>query len=140
MSTRCLALVVCCFALAASVAGAEGMKVEPGKWVTESTTTNSMMPQPRVRKRTECITEDEWSAKDLMDSADGCTWSDVVSTASTLDWKVECNQPGGSMNGEASYRSQGDTASGVMNMAMQVQGMDMKMKVTWKGERVGDCD
>ncbi|MEM7410712.1 MAG: DUF3617 family protein [Myxococcota bacterium] len=125
--------------LPASMA-AEGLKIRPGKWVTESTMTNSMMPQPRVTTRTECVTEDEWNAEDLMDSVEGCTWKDVVATATTLDWKVECTNPGGRMQGDASYRSEGDRGSGQMNMAMQVNGMNMTMKVVWKGERVGDCD
>ena len=133
-----IALAVAAPPLAA--AASESFQIQPGQWRIHSETKNSMMPEPRVDTRTECVTDTEWDVEELMRDARGCTIRDVESSADRLRWKVECSGPGGRMNGRADYRSEGDRVDGQMNMAMQTGQMNVTMDMKFQAQRLGDCE
>jgi hypothetical protein len=52
---------------------------------------------------------------------------------------MQCNTPGGAMNGQGSFESKGDSDSGNMTMNMNLEGQSFSMEMVWKGHRVGSC-
>lgn len=142
MSRALLALAVLAVLLlaAAQPAAAESLQIQPGLWKIRTELKNSMMPEPRSETRSECVTDTEWDAEQLMKDAQGCTTSDVESSAEKLSWKLVCTGPSGTMTGRAVYHSTGDEVDGRMNMSMQSGQMNVSMEMKFEGRRVGDCE
>jgi len=135
-----LALLVLASALAAGGARAgDALQIEPGKWEMRIEIKSSMASQPQVTTRTECVTDGEWDPDALMTEVEGCTFSDVSSSATRLQWKLTCDAQGGRMTGEADYRSAGDSVDGTMHMTMDAGGMAITLDQRFAGRRVGDC-
>ncbi len=133
-------LVLACALAAPLAAAAENLAIQPGKWQIRTEIENSMMPEPRVETRTECVTDEEWDAERLMSQAQGCSFSDVEASAGRLSWDVECTGPGGRMTGRAVYVSEGDSVDGKMDMAMQSGQTSVTMAMKFDGRRIGECD
>lgn len=121
-------------------AAAENLQIQPGQWKIRTEVKNSMMPEPRIVTRNECVTDSEWDAEKLMEDAQGCTMSDVESSAEKLSWKVVCSGPSGRMSGKAVYLSSGDSVDGRMNMNLQATQMNLSMDMKFEGRRVGECE
>lgn len=139
--TSLLLAVFAMFVALPSVAfAADALQIEPGKWKTRTTMKSTMSPEPRVTERTECVTEGEWDPDTFMQDSNGCTFTDVKSSAQRLQWKVTCNTQGGQMSGDADYRSQGDRVEGEMRMDMDAGAMQITMDFAFEGTRLGDCD
>jgi len=138
--SRLASCAVCCLVFAAGARAGQTLRVEPGKWEIRIESKSSLQPQPQVRTLTECVTENEFDPDKLMEGVEGCSVSDVTSSADRLQWKLRCALGGGEMTGEADYRSQGDTVEGAMHIAMQAGGMSMTMDHAYTGKRVGDCE
>ncbi len=127
-------------ALMATQATAGGMKVEPGAWEFQSTSTTPMAATPQSEITRECVKEDEISPEIFMEDASGCTLTDSKSNASMMKWKMTCPNPGGEMTGEAEFSSTGETIRGSMKMAMTINGQPMNFEMEWKGRRIGPCE
>ena len=147
---RILAVTCSCLLLPGLVLGG-GFTMKPGKWQFTTTTVMPMMPQPQTMSSEECITPEE-AAKDplaeLVDR-DGCTVTDKKISGSTLRFTMRCEQQGMVSQGQGYFTAHGDTASGKMEIKMDmpaVQGMPgmtggpMVIKTTWQGKRIGACD
>ena len=119
---------------------AEGIKITPGKWQIQITSTMPMMQQPMVKNLEECITGKEMSPEELMKDSGECQISDIKSSSTHLSWKMQCNSHGGKLTGVSNFDSTGDTMKGSMDMAMNFNGQQMKMHNSWAGKRVGTCN
>jgi hypothetical protein len=127
--------------LASSAAWAKGVSVEPGLWEMKMTMTMPMMPAPQVRSSTECVEEDELDPEQFqMEGESPCSFGDVVVDGDTVAWTLECPSDMGSMTGEWSFTSEGDSMHGEGAMDIDMGGQKMVFTMSWEGERVGDCD
>jgi hypothetical protein len=117
-----------------------GVPIEPGLWEVSTTMTSPMSPQPRVQTQQECIKNSQVSPKDIVPNDDGeCSMSETSVSGNTLSWSMQCNTPGGTINGHGSFESKGDSGSGNMKMNMAIEGQSFSMEMVWKGHRVGSC-
>jgi hypothetical protein len=133
--------------LLASTAIAEGVSVNPGKW--EMTMTMEMetdldlpvqMP-PQTHTSTECIEQEELGPDDFeMEEDSPCEFGEVSIDGNTVSWSVTCPGPAGSMTGNWSFTSHGDTITGQGSMSGDMGGQSMDFSMTWGGRRIGDCD
>lgn len=127
--------------LAASVARADGIPVEPGMWEMSSTMTMPMLAQPRVTTTTECMTESEISMDDMggeeMDP--NCQFEMAQVDGNTMKWSFDCPVDGGTSHGEWEATSSGDSVTGNGVITMSFQGQTMEMTMSWQGKRIGDC-
>ncbi len=128
---------------------AEGTNIKPGKWEIKTTVTMPMMPEAKVTTQTECITPEEASyplAAIIEDST--CKVLNKEENGNTLEFELECEgEMGMKMNGKGHFTANGTTASGKMEMTMnmpqnipQMDGQSMKMTQEWEGKRIGNCD
>ena len=135
--------------LFAKVVLADGPNIKPGKWEIKTTVTMPMMPEAKVTTQTECITPEEASdplAAIIEEST--CKVLNKEENGNTLEFELECEgEMGMKMNGKGHFTANGTTASGKMEMTMnmpqnipQMDGQSMKMIQEWKGRRIGDCD
>lgn len=138
--TLLLAGLVAFVVLPSGALAADALQIDPGMWKTRTTMKSTMSPEPRVTERTECVTEGEWDPDTFMKDTDGCTFTDVRSSAQRMQWKVTCNMQGSQMSGDADYRSKGDTVEGEMRMDMDAGAMQITMDFAFEGTRIGDCD
>ena len=125
--------------------------MDHGKWEFTTTLTMPMFPQPQVTTTTECITEEE-AKQDPMTNLinDGsCTILNKKKSGSTLDFAMECNEGGITSRGKGQFTARGKTASGFMEMTMDMPAMPnmpdmptgpMKMTTSWTGKRIGACE
>lgn len=120
-------------------AQAEGIKITPGKWQIQLTSTMSMMPQPMTKTMEECITADQLSPAELMKDSGNCKVSDVKSTSSDLTWNMVCKNHGGEMAGTGHFTSAGSQMNGSMDMAMSMNGQALTILTKWNGKRLGTC-
>ena len=128
---------------------AEGPKVKPGKWEIKTTVTMPMMPEAKVTTQTECITPEEASDPLASIMEEGtCKVLNKKESGNTIEFEVECEgDMGMKMNGNGSFTANGTTASGNMEMTMnmpqdmpQMGGQSMKMTQEWEGKWIGNCD
>ncbi len=131
------------------VVRAEGPNIKPGKWEIKTTATMPMMPEAKVTTQTECITPEEASDPLAAIIEEGtCKVLNKEENGNTLEFEVECEgEMGMKMNGKGLFTANGTTASGNMEMTMnmpanmpQMGGQSMKMTQEWEGKRIGDCD
>ncbi len=127
---------------------AEGPNIKPGKWEIKTTVTMSMMPEAKVTTQTECITPEEASdpLASIMEEST-CKVLNKEESGNTLKFEVECEgEMGMKMNGKGRFTASGTTASGNMEMTMNMPQMgdqaiqNMKMTQEWEGKRIGNCD
>lgn len=125
--------------LTACLSGQEkGVNLNPGLWEITTTTEMEGMPgmAPPPMTHTQCIT-----AESLVPQSEGesdvCQVSDMEVDGNTVSWKILCSGQGGGMEGTGSITYNGDTMEGTMEMVMQA--MNMKMKNTLTGRRIGEC-
>lgn len=130
-----LALVLPCMALA------EGVAVNPGRWEMSMTMNMPMMPAPQVRTETECVEETELNPEDFQMEGDSpCAVGDIDVDGDTVRWTLQCPSEMGSMSGEWSFTSSGDSMHGEGSMTADMGGQKMELTMSWEGRRVGDCD
>jgi len=131
------------------VVKAEGPDIKPGKWEITTTATMPMTPEAKITTQTECITlEDASDPLAAIIEKSTCKVLNKKQNGNTLEFEVECDGGMGmKMNGKGQFTANGTTASGKMEMTMnmpqnvpQMGGQSMKMTQEWKGRRIGDCD
>ncbi len=135
--------------LFAKVVLAEGPNIKPGKWEIKTTVNMPMMPEAKVTTQTECVTPEEASDPLAAIMEEGiCKVLNKKESSNTIEFEVECEgDMGMKMNGKGRFTANGTTASGNMEMTMnmpanmpQMGGQSMKMTQEWEGKRIGDCD
>ncbi|MDY6943921.1 MAG: DUF3617 family protein [Pseudomonadota bacterium] len=125
--------------LMAANAHAETIKVKPGKWQVESTSSNPFTGD-RKYSNTQCIEKEEFDpAKEMAKSAE-CKLLSHDIKGNTMNWTMSCNTEGVVMTAKGHFQSKGDTASGEMTMNADMGGQPFTMKMTWNGKRIGDCN
>ncbi len=127
---------------------AEGPNIKPGKWEIKTTVTMPMMPEANVTTQTECITLEEASdplAAIIKEST--CKVLNKEESGNTLTFELECDGGmGNKMRGNGYFTADGTTASGKMEMTMNMPqmgdqgGQSMNMTQEWEGKRIGDCN
>lgn len=138
------ALLAACLTPAGSRA-AEGLQIEPGKWKIENKRTsriNGASAKPMNTTETKCVSPEEatWTPKEFMEGAPPeCSFDDVVQDSNRLEWKMACDQSGGSMRGNAVYESTGKRVTGKMDMKVTGQ-MEMEITNEFVGVHQGPCD
>ena len=140
-----ISIILSALLLAGPSAGADGggIPVEPGMWEMSFTMNMPMMPQPRVTKTTECMTETEISMDDMgaseMDPA--CTFEMLQLDESVMKWSVDCPVEGGTSHGEWTATSSGTEVTGEGLVTVSIAGMSqtMEMTMSWEGHRIGEC-
>jgi hypothetical protein len=134
----------------AKVVMAKGPDLKPGKWEFTTTATMPMMAEAKVTTQTECITLEEAESDPLAAVIEEgtCKVLNKKESGNTLEFEIECEgEMGMNMTGKGHFTANGTTASGKMEMTMnmpqnipQMGGQSMKMIQEWKGKRIGDCD
>lgn len=131
--------------LFAKVVLAEGPNLKPGKWEFKITSTIPMMPDARIMTKTECITAEEASRDPLAAMVeDGkCRVLNKAENGKTIEFEVECDGDlDMKMRGNGYFTADGTTASGKMEMTMDMpqmgdqnmmSGQSMKMTQEWEG-------
>lgn len=117
----------------------QSVNLNPGLW--EITTVTEMVGMPGAGPPpmtfTQCIT-----AENLVPQSEGetdvCQVSDVAVEGNTVSWKIVCSGEGGGMEGTGTTIYNGDTMEGTMEMVMPQ--MNMQIKNTLTGKRVGECE
>lgn len=138
----------------AGSASADGPDLKPGKWEFESKSVMPMSAEPRTRTETKCITSEEAKADPLaaIVEEERCKVLSQTRTDDSIIFEIECDGDAKmkmKMRGKGSFTASGDTASGRMDMTMNMPPMPnmppqmagtMTMTQTWTGKRLGDCD
>ena len=127
---------------------AANFDMNPGKWEFTTTMTMPMMPQPQVTTMTQCVTEEEAKQDPMADLVDNgnCKILNREMKGSSLSFEMECNQQGMVTKGKGQFTTKGDTASGTIEMTMDMPEMPnmpagpMTMNTSWQGKRIGACD
>ena len=136
-------LIGCLLLLAPASAFAGDDDVKAGKWETTVTTKIEGMPvQPQTVTTSRCMTEaDVKDRKKMVPSnpqdAD-CKLEDFKIVGNKMSWRMECPKSKASGSGEMSM--QPVSYDGTMTMTINNPGgPQMKVNVSMKGKRVGDC-
>lgn len=93
-------------------------------------------PEETFRK---CITHDDLTPGDNKDK-EGCEKDKVTRKDDTVNWTVSCVKDKHTMNGHGLVVYSGDTMTGHAQFQAGGKGMaTMKMKLQYKGRRLGKC-
>ena len=141
------ALMILPALLLATGAMAEGVAIDPGQWeMTMTMEMNSSMDlpmviPPRTTTTTECVEKNELGPDDFnMEEESPCDVSDVKIDGNTVSWAISCPGPAGSMTGNWSFTSAGDTVEGQGSMTGDMGGQAMDFTMSWSGKRTGECE
>lgn len=138
----------------AGPATADGPDLTPGKWEFKNKSVMPMAPEPRVQTETKCITSEEAKADPLaaIVEEERCKVLSQTRTDDSITFEIECDgdpKMKMKMRGRGTFTASGDSASGRMDMTMDMPAMPnmppqmagtMTMTQTWTGKRLGDCD
>ena len=116
------------------------VSITPGKWQVTTTMSMSMMPQQRVETVKECVTEDVFSAENMLQDDQSCTFIERKVSSNTLSWTMECATDAGPAQGKGQFTSHGKSADGTMEMTMIAQGQTFTTKMIWQGKHIGPCN
>ena len=125
--------------LGSSVLAETTVSITPGKWQVTTTLSMSMMPQSRVETVTECVKEDVFSAENMLQDDQSCTFVERSVSGNTLSWTMECATDAGPATGKGQFTSHGKSADGTMEMTMTAQGQTFTTKMIWQGKHIGAC-
>ncbi len=147
---KCL-VITCLFFLIPTAGMADSFTMNPGKWEFTTTMTMPMLPAPQVTTDTECITEEDARRDPINDllSDGNCRMLKKKQSRNSMTFEMECNNEGVTSKGRGQFSSNGNSASGSMDMTMEMPDMpamanmpagSMKIQTTWRGKRIGACD
>ncbi len=136
-----IALTGLAIMLFAGTVFAEGVSINPGQWEMTATIEMSLLPEPRVRTSTQCLTESELDPNVFnVDEDNTCNFADVVIDGNSARWSVLCpTEDGVQMEGQWEFTSSGDSITGTGSLSADANGMQIEFKMDWEGKRVGDC-
>lgn len=140
---RYLSLGVVCFLMTTPLlAGTARIQIKPGQWETTVKTTMVGMPfSPPPQTGRICLTrkqiEHPWTQLQA-NKNQHCKFSDIKTHANSVSWTVECNGKGGHMTGKGMTKFvDNEHTQGTMEMIMQSDGENMKMKMHMAGRWLG---
>jgi len=126
-------------AVAAGLALAAGVAIEPGQWQIKSAMTMPMIAGERSHELSQCIKTDTIDPVEMMGNNNECQVTEQNVSGNTVTWKMSCNTQDGPATGSGSFTSEGSRAHGNMKIEFAVQGQTLEMNTRWEGERVGSC-
>ncbi len=133
-------LLVVAAVLAPLAAHGASLTINPGMWETTMTRTNPMTGTPTTETSTECVTEQSFDPREMMQDAQGCQLTEENLSGDTLTFAMACTVEGaGSADIKGRFQTDGQTGNGAMNMSMNMGGMTMSMDMNWTARRLGDC-
>jgi hypothetical protein len=110
--------------------------MKPGKW--EITTKTEMAGMPaQTMTHIQCIAKSNLVPMSE-EAGEQCKVTDVVTSGSTVSFKISCAGQGGGMSGTGTVTYDGDTMNGTMTMT--ISGADLTVKNTLTGKYLGACD
>jgi hypothetical protein len=146
----CIATLVCACILQGE-AQAKDFNMKPGKWQFTNTIQMPMLPAPQTTVNTECITKEDMKdpLAQVVDQGN-CKVLDKKMKGDSIQFSLECNQEGMQLTGKGHFTANGKTASGIMEMTMDMPAEmanmpnmpagQMNMTTTWEGKHIGKCD
>ncbi len=138
MNTRLLAVLA--LASVPLTVAAASLDINPGLWETTMTRTNPMTGAPTTETSTECVREESFDPRQLMEDTENCQLTDESLAGDTLTFTMQCSIQGGAQaTMEGTFQTDGQTGTGNMTMNMNMAGMSMSMTGNWTAKRVGDC-
>jgi hypothetical protein len=153
MKKQSIIVFVCGCLLLPATGFAASFHMNPGKWQFVTTVSMPMLPAPQVTTNTECVTREEAERDPLANLTNigkDCKITEKKMSGARLDYTMECNQQGMITKGKGSFIGQGDTASGSMEMNMNMPEMpanmpgmstgSMTVKTSWQARRIGPCN
>ena len=146
---RKLIIPILAAGLLAGVADAQELKAKPGNWETTTVFSMSMkmngqdmnIPQQTITS-TQCLKPEDASFKPSDLTREGCTTSNVVSTANSMSFDLVCAQNGATMTGKMKFEVDDSRSAGKGTMTMKGDmGAAGSMNATGNmvSKRVGDC-
>jgi hypothetical protein len=140
MTTSAQAVAFFLFLLAAGGGGtADTLRMRPGSWEITTITTMPMLPSPQTTTSTECVRDEVFDPRTLMQDAEGCRVTRQSVKGNTMTWSMECANEGARMGGRGEFTIEDSLAHGSMQMEMGEGGPAMEMKSSWTGKYVGEC-
>lgn len=132
---------------AAPALAQDKMSVKPGQWMTKSTVSMSMMPQPQVHEESTCITPEDatFDPEKLMDESSECTIESIEQSSREMSFTMTCVVEGGlPMTGEGQFETDEsrETMTGTMVFNGEIPGMNtpLEMTVDMTARRTGECE
>lgn len=123
-----------------AAAGAASLSINPGLWETTTTRTNPMTGQPTTETTTECVKDQKFDPREMMQDTQGCQLTDENLSGDTLSFSMSCSMQGGAKADiQGVFQTDGTTGNGKMDMSMSMGGMNMNMNMQWDAKRLGDC-
>lgn len=140
-SPQILLFMVFTILIAIGMNSAQALEIKEGKWGITTEFTMPMASTPRVEYTEDCIEEGFDPVAEMLDGGiEGCEIVPSQDSATMLDVTMQCVIPNaGTMNGKILFLVKGDTASGQVDMEMDMGGMTMNISGTWNGEYLGAC-
>jgi hypothetical protein len=134
-------VVIVSTTIANTAIASDSIPFNAGKWEIVSKATLPMLAQPMTNKNIECIKENTLSATHFAEKTQGnCRATDVSTAGQTIKWKMACNLNGNKMTGYGNMHADDTHMKGNVTMVMSLQGINMDMKTTWEGKRIGACN
>ncbi len=122
-----------------SPAQAETIRVKPGQWRVETTSSNPFAGS-QTFSSTQCIREEQFDPAQEMAKSAECRMLSQDVRGNTMSWAMSCQMEQMVMRAEGKFESQGDSAQGQMIMTTDMGGQPFSLEMTWSGQRVGPCD
>lgn len=124
--------------LIASVALADALPVKPGLWESTVTTTNPMTGT-QTQVNTECLKDEKWDPKSMLEDTEGCEIAESTLNGNTLSFTMTCNVQGAKGTMKGNYSTQGDSGVGNMTINMSFGGQSMVIESSYTSRRLEDC-
>jgi hypothetical protein len=140
MTTSAQAVAFFLFLLAAGGGSApDTLHMRAGAWEITTITTMPMMPSPRTTTSTECVTDEAFDPRTLMEDAKDCRVTRQSVKGNTMTWSMECVGEEARMGGRGEFTVEDTTAHGSMQMELGGGGPMLEMKTSWTAKHVGPC-
>jgi len=135
MFKKILLGMVISLALASIAVADSGPDIHEGEWnITVDFDMPGMPMKMPPQTYTQCIKKDNAVPKNEKPNQ-ACVTKSTKIKGNTIEWTMQCNNPGGKMTGNGQITYHGDTMNGTMIM----EGQGISMTSHYKGQRMGDC-
>jgi len=121
---------------------ANELKINPGLWKTKTSTSMPFTDKPMVQENEECISVGDSVItidKIKKDTKGECKPLDSSFKGDTLTIVMSCKSDGVESMVNGKVVASGNTNKGEMNFNMKVNGQSYDMKMSWEGQRIGEC-
>ena len=145
--------------LFAHLSSAEGPRIEPGEWEITTTMEMSMLPEPKVITKTDCISAEQAKSDPLAALVEEghCTVLSQEESGNSIVFEIECAGDSSmpvKTRGTGEFTGDGKTLSGSMDSTtelpempdmpgvagMPTMGGQVAMSQQWTGRYLGPCN